>query len=286
MVSSARRRAAVHELRTTRGYSERRACRLIGCSRSTIRYRLKRIDDEFVLKHLRKLAIDNNRTGYRVLHFLLGQDHGVVVNHKRFFRIYRAAGMQVAKRRKRHARYVRNGATNPATRPNERWSMDFVHDTLASGRKTRTLNVIDEFTGESVAQEIDSSLPSRRVIAVLERAIAEYGMPDVVKTDNGPEFASLITRKWAAMRGIRWHYIDPGKPTQNGKCESFNARYRDEFLNEHWFLTLDEMRSAAARWIHFNTRRPQCRLRYLTPEAFARRHREAHDITTPQFQAA
>lgn len=280
------RRAVVQELRASRGYSQRRACVLIACSRSTARYRIKRVDDSALLDKARAIIDDgNNRSGYRLLNFLLRRDHQLVVNHKRFFRIYRAAGLQVPKRKKRHARYVRNGSTNPATRPNERWSMDFVHDTLANGRNVRLLTVIDDFTCESLAIEIDSTLPSRRVTAVLDHIAQDRGYPEVMKTDNGPEFASLITRRWAAERGVRQHFIDPGKPTQNGKIESFNARLREEVLNEHWFTALDEMRSVVEPWrVRYNTYRPHGTLKYATPEEFAQRHRELISKTTPQFQ--
>src|SRR5579872_370452 len=289
MVSSAVRRAVVHELGISRGYSGRRACHLIGCARSIARYRITRIADAGLIAKMRALIEDgNNRSGYRLLNFLLRRDHAIVVNHKRFYRVYRAAGLQVPKRRKRHARYIRNGSSAAATRPNERWSMDFVHDSLASGRKFRTLNVIDDCTCESLAIEIDSTLSSQRVIRVLERIAAARGcFPEVLKTDNGPEFSSLITRKWAAERGIKQHFIDPGKPTQNGKIESFNARYRDEVLNEHWFLSLDDVRETSEPWrIRYNTHRPHGSLGYLTPAEFARRHRESNDTPAPQFQAA
>jgi putative transposase len=286
MVSSCIRRAVVQELRASRGYSERRACVLIACSRSMARYRIKRVDDSALLDKVRAIIDDgNNRSGYRLLNFLLRRDHQLVVNHKRFFRIYRTAGLQVPKRKKRHARYVRNGSTNPATRPNERWSMDFVHDTLANGRNVRLLTVIDDFTCECLAIEIDSTLPSSRVTAVLDRIAQGRGYPAVMKTDNGPEFASLITRRWAAERAVKQHFIDPGKPTQNGKIESFNARLREEVLNEHWFTALDEMRSVIEPWrVRYNTYRPHGTLKYATPEEFAQRYRELISDTTPQFQ--
>ena len=280
------RRAVVKELRTSRGYSERRACSLISCSRSTARYRIKRSDDAPLLEKVRAIIDDgNNRAGYRLLNFLLRRDHGIVINHKRFFRFYRAAELQVPKRKKRHARYVRNGSSNPATKPNERWSMDFVHDTLANGRNVRLLTVIDDFTCESLAIEIDSTLPSKRVTSVLDRIARDRGFPQVMKTDNGPEFSSLITRRWAAERGVRQHFIDPGRPTQNGKIESFNARLRDDVLNEHWFTSLDEMRLIIESWrVRYNTHRPHGSLNYATPEEFARRHREDISKATPQFQ--
>ncbi len=289
MVSSARRRAAVQELQASRGYSQRRACALVACSRSTARYRLRRIDDTFVLERAKALieTKGHGRSGYRLLNFILRRDEGLLMNHKRFYRIYRAANLQVPTRKKRHARYVRNGSTSPATRPNERWSMDFVSDTLVTGRKTRSLTVIDDFTCESIAIEVDSTLPSRRVIDVLERIARKRGYPEVPKTDNGPEFASLIMRAWAAERGIRQHFIDPGKPTQNGKIENFNARYRDEFLNEHCFVRLDEMREASETWrIRYNTYRLHSSLGNLTPEEFARRYPESKENQLPQLRVA
>ncbi len=287
MVSSVRRRAAVQELREQRGYSERRACALVDCPRSTSQYRFKRTDDPVLLEHIRTLTDENRRAGYRVLHFLLKRDHAITINHKRFYRIYRAAGLQVRKRRRRHARYQRGAVSPPVTRPNERWSMDFVHDTLANGRNIRLLNVIDDFTCECLTIEVDSSLPSRRVINALEKIAAQRGYPQTAKFDNGSEFSSLAMLRWGAEKNVKLHFIDPGKPTQNGKIESFNARQRDELLNEHWFLTVDDVRNEAERWrIRYNTHRPHGSLKYLTPAEFVRRYHETQIITTPQSEAA
>ena len=287
MVSSACRRAAVHELQNQRGYSERRACALIGCSRSTAQYRFKRTTDLRLLTLLHQLVEENRRSGYRKLHFILRRDHAIFVNHKRFYRIYRTAELQVRRRKKRHARYVR-GATSPTVMaPNERWSMDFVHDTLANGRSVRLLTVIDDFTAESIAIEIDSSLPARRVIRVLEQLAAERGYPATVKFDNGPEFSSLAMLKWGAEQNVKLHFIDPGKPTQNGKIESFNGRLRDEVLNEHWFLTMDQIRATVEEGrIRYNTHRPHGSLKYLTSAEFAQQYREGLINTRPQFEAA
>ncbi len=287
MVSSSLRRAAVQELRTQRGYSERRGCALVECPRSTSQYRTKRTGDPGLLEHIRALTEENRRAGYRVLHFLLKRDRKIVVNHKRFYRVYRAAGLQVPRRRKRHARYERGALSQPVVRPNERWSMDFVHDTLASGRKFRALNIIDDFTCECLAIEIDSSLPSRRVIRAIEGIIAKRGYPEMLKFDNGSEFASLAMLRWAAENDIKLHFIEPGKPTQNGKIESFNARMRDEFLNEHWFLTLDHVRRTVEPWrVRYNTHRPHGSLNYMTPAEFAKQYREKQIKTTPQSEAA
>lgn len=287
MVSSARRRAAVHELIDQRGYSERRACALIACPRSTAQYRLRRTDDPRLLDLIRQLVEENRRAGYRKLHFILERDHAIALNHKRFYRMYRAAGLQVRARKKRHARYIRGTPAPAVTRPNERWSMDFVHDTLANGRKIRLFTIIDDFTSESLAIEIDSSLPTRRVIRTIESIAEARGFPETLKFDNGPEFSSLAMLRWGAERDIKLHFIAPGKPTQNGKIESFNGRLRDELLNEHWFLTLDQMRATVESWrVRYNTHRPHGSLNYLTPAEFARRHLEESKTTTPQFEAA
>jgi putative transposase len=163
--------------------------------------------------------------------------------------------------------------------------MDFVHDALANARKVRVLTLIDDFTDEALATEPDTSITSARLTAILDRIIAERGAPEILKCDNGPEFRSLTTRKWAAQRGIKMHFIDPGKPTQNGKIESFNARLRDEFLNEHWFITMTDLRRDIEAWrVHYNTRRPKARFKFLTPAEFARRHAELANNTTPQLQ--
>lgn len=287
MVSSSRRRAAVDELKRSRGLSERRVCGLVQCCRSTARYRVKRIDDSWLKTRIQTL-IDtegNGRAGYRVLHFFLREDPSVRINHKRFFRVYQAAKFQVPRRRKRHARQARGVTAAPVTKPNERWSMDFVHDIVGEGRKVRVLTVVDDYSGEALATEADTSSPSRRVIAILDRVISERAVPETIRCDNGPEFVSLITRKWAAQRRIRMHFIDPGKPTQNGKIESFNSRLRDEFLNEHWFLSLHDLRQAIEPWrVHYNTKRPKKSLNYLTPAEFARRYTELVQTTTPQLQ--
>ena len=191
------------------------------------------------------------------------------------------------RRKKRHVKYERGRISTEVTRPNERWSMDFVHDAFANGRKTRLLNIIDDFTCECVAIEADTSIPSPRVIAVLDRIAEERGYPETVKFDNGPEFSSLAMLRWGAERKVKLHFIEPGKPTQNAKIESFNAVERDELLNEHWFLTTQELQEEAERWrIRYNTHRPHGSLGYLTPAEFARRYYESVQTTLPQFEAA
>ena len=205
-----------------------------------------------------------------------------MVNHKRTERLYREEGL--ALRRKRHrkrAAGVRVTLPRP-TRPNERWAMDFLHDRLATKRSFRVLTMVDEYSRESPTIVADTSLTGVRVVEVLERLAEGQGLPQVITVDNGPEFASSALDAWAYRRGIRLHFIDPGKPTQNGYVESFNGRFRDECLNEHWFTTLDEAWGLIEAWRQdYNTVRPHSSLGNLTPVEFAERERSLH-TTNPQ----
>jgi len=205
-----------------------------------------------------------------------------MINHKRVERLYRAEGL--ALRRKRHrkrAAGVRVTLPRP-TRPNERWAMDFLHDRLATKRPFRVLTMVDEYSRESPAMVADTSLPGARVVEVLERLAETHGLPQAITIDNGPEFAGSAVDAWAYRRGIRLYFIDPGKPVQNAYVESFNGRFRDECLNEHWFPTLDEARRLIEAWRQdYNTVRPHSSLGDLTPVEFAERERSLH-MTNPQ----
>ncbi len=258
------------------GVSEQRACKVVGCARSTVRYRVKRIVDSQVLDRLRELAARHRRFGYRKLGIMLRRD-GIVVNHKRLYRIYKADGLTVARRRKRHVRYERGALLEPVIAPNQRWSIDFLSDSLVSGRRIRVLAVVDDFTRENLCLEIDFSMPAARVVRELDAIAARRGFPAVLRSDNGPEFVSHCLLRWAAERNVRLHFIAPGKPTQNANIESLNARVRDEFLNEHAFLTLAEARREAALWkTHYNEIRPHGSLGYATPSEYAKRHEVAN----------
>lgn len=264
------------------GVSEQRACKITGCARSTVRYRIRRAADGVVLMPLRELAAKHRRFGYRKLGILLRRD-GIVVNHKRLFRIYKADGLAVARRRKRHVRYERGASHSPVTAANERWSIDFLSDSLVTGRRTRVLAIVDDFTREALALEVDFSLPAPRVVRALDEIAERRGYPDVLRSDNGPEFASHALLRWAAERNVRLHFIAPGKPTQNANIESLNARIRDEFLNEHAFVTLADARREAALWlIHYNHVRPHGSLGFMTPNEFA----SAQEIQTAHLPAA
>jgi len=249
--------------------SERRACSLIGADRKTIRYRARRPDDAALRARLCELASERRRFGYRRLHVLL-RNEGLVRNRKKTQRLYREEGVAV-RRRKGRKRAVGTRAAPPVIAlPNQRWSLDFIHDQLASGRRIRVLNIVDDVTRECLAAIPDTSISGRRVVRELEAIIARRGKPVMIVSDNGTELTSNAIIVWAASVRVEWHYIAPGRPTQNGFCESFNGRMRDELLNETLFFDLDHARAAIARWVDdFNQRRPHSALGYLTPAAHA-----------------
>jgi putative transposase len=251
--------------------SERRACRLVGVGRSTLRYCPRGCaDDGQLRRRLRELAAERPRFGYRRLHALLGRE-GVSVNHKRIERLYREEGLAVRRRRrKRVARDERGRAALPG-RPNQQWGVDFVSDALAWGRRIRLFTVVDIFTREALAIEVDTSLPGGRVVRVLERLVTERGGPDEIVLDNGPELAGKAVDQWSYERGIQLRFIEPGKPVQNAFVESFQGRLRDECLNRHWFLGLSDARRTVEAWRRdYNQTRPHSALGYRPPEEFRR----------------
>jgi putative transposase len=252
----------------SRGHAERRACELASLQRSTCRYESRRIDDPKLVARLRQIAEERPRFGYRRVHAIL-QREGFAVNRKRVYRIYKCAGLAVKRRSRRKLRAVRPMPTVAVTRPNERWSMDFVHDYLGDGRKLRTFNVVDAFTRECLGIEVDNSLPARRVIAVLDKLVWLYGLPESFRVDNGPEFISMALEKWADAHGVKLDFIQPGKPTQNAHVESFNGRFRDECLAQARFPTLARARAEIELWrLDYNCERPHSALDYRTPKAF------------------
>jgi putative transposase len=269
-VTPAQRRAAVAYAQAQLGCSQRRACQLVDSARSTIRYqRRRRGDDEGLRTRLRELAAQRPSVGYRRLHILLRRE-GIVVNHKRVERMYRAEGLAVRRRTRKSLRPIRRGRPAPPQRANEQWALDFLHDALASGRKLRVLSVIDVFTREALALEVDTSLPGSRVVRVLDRLLGERERPVQLVLDNGPELISRALEGWAHQHAVTLHFIDPGKPIQNAHCESFHGRLRDECLNEHWFLGLDDARRSVETWRQdYNQERPHSALGYQTPIEFA-----------------
>ena len=249
--------------------SQRRICGLLGVAEASQRY-VSRRNDEELRTRLMEAAREKPRWGYRRLQFVLEQK-GVRANHKRVYRVYREAGLMI--RRRRRKRLLRAGISRPlVTEANQEWAMDFVHDAAESGRKFRVLSVIDVYTRECLALEVDTSMGSRRVTRELEKIIAERGAPEAIRSDNGPEFTSRHFLGWALERKIELVHIEPGRPVQNAFVESFHGKLRDECLNASWFGNLFEARVKIAAWKEeYNEERPHSSLGYLTPREFAGR---------------
>jgi putative transposase len=269
MVTPAARREAVAHLCETHGVSQRRACRVIGAERRSVRYVSRRADDGALRRRLRELAAVRRRFGWRRLQVLLRRE-GVVVNHKKLRRLYGEERLQV---RRRGGRKRALGTRAPMALPqgaNQRWSTDFVSDMLLDGRRFRILAVVDDFTRECLCLVADTSLSGARVARELDALVARRGKPLGCVSDNGTEFTSLALLRWSHERGVDWHYIAPGKPTQNAFIESFNGRLRDELLNETLFTSLAHARAALAAWREdYNHIRPHGALGNLAPCAYA-----------------
>lgn len=234
-----------------------------------VRYVGRRPDDSALRSRLEELAAERRRFGFRRLTVLLRRE-GVRDNVKRILRVYREANLQVRRRVKRRVALGRGNPAPTISKINERWSLDFMHDTLRTGRKIRTLNVVDDFTRECLAIEVDTSISGHRVARVLDMIAADRGYPETLVMDNGTELTSLAMLIWARDRHVRLHYIAPGKPTQNAYVESFNGTFRDECLNENTFDSLGEAREEIERWRNdYNSTRPHRGLGQQTPEGFA-----------------
>jgi putative transposase len=264
------RREAANWLIQEYRVSQRRACRAVNLCLATCRYVSRRGDGGIIRDRLRAIAEERPRFGYRRLHVMLRRA-GLGVNHKRIYRLYRLDGLMVRrKKRKSYSRVQRKPLIVP-NGPNERWSMDFTSDQLADGRSFRTLNVVDDFTRESLAIEADTSLPGLRVARVLDRIADERGLPKAIVIDNGPEFSGRALDAWAYERKVTLSFIQPGKPTQNAYAESFNGKFRDECLNQHWFLSMQDARRKIESWrVDYNQVRPHSSLGDRPPEEFVR----------------
>ena len=265
MVSPAGRRAQVRYA-VRRRLSCRRACTLLGVSRSTLGYVSRRgRQDVRLLAELRRLATRHPRYGYRRIWALLRRA-GQVVNAKRVHRLWRLGGLTLPRRRP-HRKQRTGARVRPlATAPNAVWTYDFVHDWAARGGPFKCLSVVDEYTKECLALVAARSLPAADVLRVLGQLVSRHGPPRYLRSDNGPEFIARCVRRWLARSGIETAYIDPGKPWQNGVGESFHSRLRDECLDREWFHSLAEARVILAQYRrHYNEARPHSSLGYQTP---------------------
>jgi putative transposase len=269
MVGPAAKRDAVAHLRKVLGMSERRACTLVAADRKMIRYRSRRSPDIELRSRLRDLANQRRRFGYRRL-FILLREQGEPSGINRIYRLYREEGLTV---RKRKARRRAVGTRTPIlieARVNARWSLDFVHDQFARGRRFRILNIVDDVTRECLAAIPDTSISGKRVARELTMLVEARGKPRMIVSDNGTEFTSNAILSWAKGHAVDWHYIAPGRPMQNGYIESFNGRMRDELLNESLFVDLDQARHLIGDWVtDYNTARPHSSPGYKTPAAYA-----------------
>jgi putative transposase len=260
-------RADADWLRSEYAASQRRVCGLMGMAVASYCYRSRR-SDEPLRTQLVELARLKPRFGYRRLQVLM-QRSGERVNHKRLHRVYREAGLAIRRRKRKHC--VREGKPLVGrTSANQEWALDFVHDAVECGRTIRVLSVVDAYTRECLALEVDTSFASRRVTRVLDGIMAERGQPLAIRCDNGPELTSRHFLAWCVERQIELMHIQPGKPTQNARVESFNGRLRDECLTVSWFQNLFDARRKIAAWrIEYNEERPHSSLGYKTPSEFA-----------------
>ena len=259
--------------------SERRACRLVGISRSVLRYEPTGSADEPALRgRIVELAQQRRRFGYRRIHALLRRE-GVSVNAKRVYRLYRAEQLGVRRRRRRKGVAIEREPLARPCGPNQVWSMDFVMDALANGRRLKVLTIVDDFTKEAIDVVVDRSIPGAYVARVLEHAARFRGAPRVIRTDQGPEFTGKALDQWAYGRGVQLKLIQAGKPTQNAFVESFNGKFRDECLNEHWFIDLAHAREEIAAWRRdYNEQRPHQSLAYRPPAEYAATWRQTPSI--------
>jgi len=251
------------------GLSERRATGLLEIDRSSLRYVSKRPSDAAERALLKEIAAERRRFGYRRLREM-ARRRGVVMNLKKVYRLYKEERLTVRRRGGRKRAIGTRAPLAKAARPNAIWVLDFMSDTLETGRRFRVFNVEDQFTRRGLGVEIDTSLPGRRIVRVLDRLVALWGKPAMIVSDNGTELTCNAMLKWTTEQSIAWHYIQPGKPMQNGFMESFNGKLRDECLNEHVFGSLAEARRLIEAWrVDYNEVRPHSSLAYQTPEEFA-----------------
>lgn len=260
----------MNEVITRFGLSARRICRLTGWNRSSIQYQPQGRDDTALRERLRHWAALKPRWGAPILHDVLKAE-GMVINHKRTGRLYREEGLSLRRRRRRKLPAMARVPLPVPQRPNERWSMDFIHDQLATGRRFRCLTLVDDFTRQCLVIHVDTSIGGAGVVDILERLALTRKPPGTITVDNGPEFTGKALHLWAQRSGVTLHHIQPGKPMQNAFIESFNGTFRDDCLNQHWFRSLAEARLLIEHWRShdYNQIRPHSSIGRIPPNIFA-----------------
>lgn len=254
------------------GASQRQACAVLGMTRSVYGYRSRARDVKPLLLRIKEITATRVHYGYRRVHVLLRRE-GWKDNHKRVYRLYRNEGLSLRHKRPRRNKTARLRQPKQLVRSiNEIWSMDFVADALFDGRRLRALTIVDNYTRECLAIEVGQRLTGEDVVEVLNRIKTLRGLPQTIKVDNGSEFISKVMDRWAYEHDVELDFSRPGRPTDNAKIESFNGRLREECLNAHWFLSLEDARSKIEAWRSFyNEMRPHTALKWLTPLEFARK---------------
>ena len=271
MVSPSQKKAAVQRIVNQRLCSVRKACSYLGLSRSTYRYVPKPITDRQQQLHQRIVALSWGypRYGYRRIRVLLAKE-GWTVSRKQVQRIRRREGLKVRpKPKKIPRRGVSTGLPTQAMHRHQVWTWDFIFDRTDNGGTLKMMTLLDEYTRPCLAIQVERQITAAQVLAVLEKAMIQYGVPGYIRSDNGPEFIAAQVQQWLSEHHIKTIYIDPGSPWKNGYIESFHSRFRDECLNREWLLNLREARVVIEDWRqHYNTDRPHSRLGYLSPEEF------------------
>lgn len=267
MVTAPQRREGVRFLKK-RGMSERKSAKEVRISRSSLKYTPRPSRDLELVERIKKVTRKKKRYGYRRVWAELRRE-GEVINPKRVYRLWRREGLALQPKRRR--KKVVSGARVPmkAERPGQVWTYDFIHDACENGRKLKILTVTDEFHRESLAIQVEGRLPSKKVLEVLERLFERHGAPEVIRSDNGPEFVAKAVGEWIRKNGSQTYFIEPGSPWQNGYAESFHGKLRDECLNMEVFRNLAEAKVVIETWRRgYNQERPHSSLGYLTPLEF------------------
>lgn len=274
MVKAADRRPAARLLQGKYDVSERRTCQVLQLHRSSARYSPTPRDDSDIRNKLKKLAAEKPRYGCPRLLEIIRRE-GTIVNHKKLHRIYKEEGLQVRKKTRRKKYRGLRQPLPTSEHSNHRWSIDFVSDQLGDGRRFRVFNAVDDHTRFCIDSEPGFYMTGDKVVRILEKASIKYGYPKIIVCDNGPEFTGRAFQTWAEKHGIRIHFIEPGKPTQNAFVESFNGKFRDECLNENWFLSLDHARKAISQYVkEYNEYRPHRSLGGKTPVEFYKKEEQ------------